>query len=80
MREYSILRDAITEDDDDDEKKRRNMIQSVSVTRYTGLGLKAGSGPDPAEATEITECVRTEFTEHYGKLRSSDTGIQRRYR
>ena len=45
-----------------------------------GLGLKAGSGPDSAEATENTEWVRTEFTENYGKLRSSDTGIQRRYR
>ena len=44
------------------------------------LGLKAGSGPDSAEATENTEWVRTEFTENYGKLRSSDTGIQRRYR
>ena len=45
-----------------------------------GLGLKAVTGPDSAEATEITECVRTEFTEKYGKLQSSDTGIQRRYR
>ena len=44
------------------------------------LGLKAGSRPDSAEATENTEWVRTEFTENYGKLRSSDTGIQRRYR
>ena len=54
--------------------------QRCAHARKLRLGLKAGSGPDPAEATEITECVRTEFTENYGKLRSSDTGIQRRYR
>ena len=29
------------------------------------LWLKAGSGPDSAEATENTEWVRTEFTENY---------------
>ena len=44
------------------------------------LWLKAVTGPDSAEATENTEWVRTEFTENYGKLRSSDTGFWPRYR
>ena len=39
------------------------------------LGLKAVTGPDSAEATEIAEWVRTEFTEKYRKLRSFNTGI-----
>ena len=30
------------------------------------VGLKAVTGPDSAEATEITEWVRTGFTEKYG--------------
>ena len=50
-----------------------------TVGRFGRLGLKAVTGPDSAEATEITEWVRTEFTKNYGKLRSSDTEIQRRY-
>ena len=33
--------------------------------RFRGLGLKAITGPDSAEATEITELVRAEFTENY---------------
>ena len=38
---------------------------SVGETRGIRLWLKAGSGPDSAEATENTEWVRTEFTENY---------------
>ena len=58
----------------------KQLCKILEETRRNRLGLKAVTGPDSAEATEITEWVRTEFTEKYGKLRSSDTGIQRRYR
>ena len=61
---------------------KSTMYHTVSGSvseRFLRLGLKAVTGPDSAKATEITELVRTEFTENYGKLRSSDTGIQRRY-
>ena len=59
--------------------KTVNRIIQILI-RISWLGLKAVTGPDSAEATEITEWVSTEFTEKYGKLRSSDTEIQRRYR
>ena len=37
--------------------------KNVEMTPLKRLWLKAGSGPDSAEATENTEWVRTEFTE-----------------
>ena len=62
------------------DKNKRNSEEPVLVFRKMAAGLKAVTGPDSAEATEITEWVKTEFTEKYWKLRSSDTRIQRRYR
>ena len=44
----------------------RNGFGPRSPGTVFGLGLKAVTGPDSAEATEITEWVRTEFTENYG--------------
>ena len=37
----------------------------TTLKLFGWLWLKAGSGPDSAEATENTEWVRTEFTENY---------------
>ena len=36
-----------------------------NISQRFRLGLKAGSGPDSAEATENTEWVRTEITGNY---------------